>query len=402
MRARLARERLSNLWSRRVRRRVGRFPNTRRISRWADAGNSIPDLISPYGWEVARRSGTLGLAEFRRLDPVRRPDQFRRVVQGHWAAVASESPAVGDDRLLRCAKAVGTPVLEVDTVDRLLTDTETWQQESFRQWSTVFDRYRLEPYWAAVRRPSVSITLATRRPECVDIWAPIVALQTHRPLQVVAALHGSQWTAADEERIRSTLSPAGVDVVIVRVDESKVLGEVLQAAAERADGDVLVKWDDDDLYSTMHLVDLLRARHYSGATIVGKAGDFYYLQSAGTTVRRVQAPREIFSPTLAGSTLAIGRDDLRAVGGWDALPRREDAALIDKVRRRGGSSYRTVGFGFLVIRRADPAAHTWNPGDDVFLASGNPQRPGLDTEWAMIDLPEEFIRRVVPPAGGER
>ena len=402
MRARLARERLSNLWSRRVRGRVGGFPNRRRISRWAGAGDSIPDLISAYGWEVARRSGTIDVADLRRLDPVRRPDRFRRVLQGRWAVERPANTGPGDELLLRCAQAVGTPVVTADEAGRLMADAEVWQQESFRQWSMVFDRYRLEPYWAEVGRPSVSITLATRRPECVDIWASIVAAQSYRPLQVVAALHGSQWTGADEERIRSSLVPSGIDVVIVRVGETKVLGEVLQAATERADGDVLVKWDDDDLYSSSHIVDLLRARHYSGATIVGKGGDFIYLEGANVTVRRVQAPREIFSPTIAGSTLMIGRDDLRAVGGWDAMPSREDAALIDKVRRAGGTSYRTVGFGFLVVRRADATAHTWNPGDGVFLATGNPRRHGLDADWAGIDVPEEVIQRVVRSARDAR
>ena len=287
-------------------------------------------------------------------------------------------------------------------LDRDLDDREEWNGESFRQWSTIFDRHRLEPYWQATRRPAVSITLATHRPERIDVWAPVVALQSHRPLQVVAALHGPRWTTSDEDRIRATLVPAGIDVAIVRVDETKVLGEGLQAAADRADGDVLVKWDDDDLYATSHVADLLRARHYSGATIVGKAGDFYYVESAETTVRRVQAPREIFSPTMAGSTLAIGRDALRDIGGWDPLPRREDASLIAKVRRAGGSSYRTVGYGFLVVRRADPVAHTWNPGDDVFMVPGNPRRPGLATEWAMIDLPSEIIQRAVKSARGGR
>jgi len=395
---RQTRERLSNVWSRRVRRRVGSFPR-----QWVNMPlvpsevGRIPDFVSPYGWGVARRSGSLHLAELRTLDPWGSPDQFRRMVQAHWDVRAPEVLEPGDDDLLCCVRATGTPVLQ-----RPIDDVEQWEQESFRQWSSTYDECRLDPYWRGVGRPSVTITMATHRPECVDVWAPIVALQTHRPLQVVAALHGSRWAVSDEDRIRATLVPAGIDVVIVRVDESKVLGEVLQAAASRAEGDVVVKWDDDDLYSTTHVVDLLRARHYSGATIVGKAGDFYYVQGADSTVRRVQAPREIFSPTLAGSTLTIGRNDLRAVGGWDALPRREDAALIEKVRGSGGTSYRTVGFGFLVVRRSDPVAHTWNPGDEVFLAPGNPRRAGLATDWAMIDLPEEIIERAVRPAAGGR
>ncbi|MDA2989198.1 MAG: hypothetical protein O2815_08995, partial [Actinomycetota bacterium] len=143
-----------------MRRRVGRFPNPSRISRWADAGDSIPDLISPYGWEVARRSGTIDVSELRGLDPKGRPDAFRRRVQSCWAVAESLGLRVGDELLLRCASAVGTPVVPREKLAGLVGDVEAWQRESFHQWSTTFDRYRLEPYWAEVGRPSVSITLA--------------------------------------------------------------------------------------------------------------------------------------------------------------------------------------------------------------------------------------------------
>ena len=384
-----------------MRHRVGRFPGANGVTQWESQDGQIPDLISPYGWEVARRSGVIDFSYLRRLDPGGRPDDFRRRVQGCWAVIESPELCVGDDLLLRCASSVGTPVVPREKVAGLVGDVEGWRRESFNQWSTTFDQYRLEPYWVDVGRPSVSIALATRRPECVDTWAPIIAAQSFRPLQVVAALHGSQWTGADEERIRSLLGLAGIDVVIVRVDETKVLGEVLQAATARAEGDVLVKWDDDDLYSTTHILDLLRARHYSGATIVGKGGDFVFVAGSNITVRRMQTPQEIFSPTMAGGTLAIGRDDLQEVGGWSEQPRGVDAAVIDRIRRAGGTTYRTVGFGYLMIRRSDPTAHTWNPGDDVFLAAGNPRRPGLDADWAMIDAPREIIERVVRSARGE-
>ena len=388
-------ERWSNLWSRRVRGRVGRFPRPDSIIRF-DGTGVIPDLLSPYGWEVARRSGVIDLTELNRLDPRRNPDRFRRVVQGRWAVVQSGQPP--DDRgqfLLRCAQAVGTPVLSGAEADRLRSGHEAWQQESFRQWSTVFDRHRLFPSWTSMGRPSVSVVLPSYRPENIDLWASILGAQSFRPLQVVVGCHGSAWTTSHIDRVVGQLREADVDVQAVEVDECASLGEVLAAASERADGDVVVKWDDDDLYSSTHLIDLLRARHYSGATIVGKSSDFVYVQSADVTVRRVQAPREIFSPTLSGSTLTIARDDLREVGGWAPLAEAEDVDLITRVRRAGGSTYRTVGFGFLVIRKSSAVAHTWNPGDDVFLTPGNPQRPGLDTDWAMIDLPAEVIRRAV-------
>jgi len=363
------------------------------IDRLSSSG-AIPDRISPYGWEVARRQGVLGLSDLRRLDPLAQPDRFRRVVQGYRVLGESSCPLDSHDELLiRCAQACGTPL--VNDTWSFESHSEEWQQEAYRQWSTAIDNYRLEPYWNTFGRPSVSVVVATCRPDNLELWTALVASQTYRPLQVVAALHGNSWSATHCDRLRAVLGSAGIDVVIVTVDESAVLGEVLQAGCDRADGDVIVKWDDDDLYSTGHVVDLLRARHYSGATLVGKACDFVYVQNADTTVRRIQTPRELFSPTLAGGTLAIGRHDLRSVGGWDALRRDEDMALIDKVRRQGGTSYRTVGYGYLMIRCSRPGAHTWSADDSVFLSARNPRRPGLDASWAMIDQPADVIARAV-------
>jgi hypothetical protein len=398
---RQAGEWLSNLWSRKFRRRAGRFPS-RRASPESIGDSSIPDLVSPYGWGMAQRRGTLSIDELRNLDSFSHPDRFRARVQGVWAVVRPDGELPeSDEALLRHAAAAGTPVLDVLSLTECFADRMAWERESFRQWSSALDRFRLEPYWAKAGRPPVSVTVPTRRPENLDLWATIVASQTYRPLQVVAGLHGTHWTADHQERTRRRLAEAGVDVVFVSLQEEAVLGDVLNSVAERADGEVLIKWDDDDLYSTTHVMDLVRARHYSGATIVGKAAEFIYLQGSDITVRRHQAPWEIFSPTIAGSTLTIARDDLLSVGGWDAVQTREDASMIKKVRRAGGSSYRTAGFGFLVVRRSASGGHTWNLDTDQMAQTAVATKVGIAIDWAMIDLPDDVIRRVSQSASGE-
>ena len=398
---RQASERLSNLWSRKVRRRAGRFP-----MRWASpesiGESSIPDLVSPYGWGIARRGGTISINDLQNLDPLSHPDRFRTKVQGAWAVaqlVGELSEA--DEALLRHAAAVGTPVLDAWARTPLLADRAAWERESFLQWSSAIDLFRLEPYWAKAGRPQVSITIPTRRPENLDLWTAIVASQTYRPLQVVAGLHGSHWTPGQQERIRRRLTEAEVEVELVELGDDALLGEVLNALTARADGEILIKWDDDDLYSTTHVMDLLRARHYSGATVVGKAAEFIYLQGSDITVRRHQAPWEIFSPTIAGSTLTMARDDLLSVGGWDAVPTREDASLIEKIRRAGGSSYRTAGFGFLIIRGMDSGEHTWNLDAGQMSKTAIATTAGIRIDWAMIDLPDHIIQRVSGSASGE-
>ena len=58
-------------------------------------------------------------------------------------------------------------------------------------------------------------------------------------------------------------------VAVVPVGEDAVFGDVLNAAVEAADGDLVLKMDDDDWYAPDFVADLLRARAYSGAELVG-------------------------------------------------------------------------------------------------------------------------------------
>ena len=222
------------------------------------------------------------------------------------------------------------------------------------------------------QRP-VSVLLATRRPEQLDFALAQVARQRGvASVQLVLAPHGF---AVDPESVRSAVGP-GVDVRVVPADAGTLFGDVLQAAAAAADGDVLLKMDDDDWYAPDVVADLLRARAYSGAELVGMPAEFHYLAPRDLTVKRGH-PTELYARFVAGGTMMVDREVLREVGGFRPVRKYVDAQLLTAVTAAGGAIYRTHGLGY-VLRRNE-SGHTWEVDLDYLLDPSRVERtwPGL-------------------------
>ena len=73
-----------------------------------------------------------------------------------------------------------------------------------------------------------------------------------------------------------------------------------------AGGDVVLKMDDDDWYAPDFVADLLLARAYSGAELVGMPDDYYYVEPRDLTVRLGQ-PSEVYRQFVAGGTMLLDR-----------------------------------------------------------------------------------------------
>lgn len=228
--------------------------------------------------------------------------------------------------------------------------------------------------------PAVSVLLAIHRPDYLDHALRQVARQDYEPLELVLALHGDGFPADVEARVAERMR---CDLRIVRVAAEKSLGAVLAAAAAAASGELLTKMDSDDWYGAEHLRDLALALEYSGAALVGKGAEFVYLEGRDTTLRRYVVGAETANLTLGGGALMIHRADLAAAGGWRDVPRGVDQGLIHDVLARGGSVFRTHGFGYLLNRHG--SGHTWDEEDEYFLRHAAARRPGLDLAFAGIE-----------------
>jgi hypothetical protein len=221
----------------------------------------------------------------------------------------------------------------------------------------------------AGRRGSVSVILASRRPWMAAFALEQIARQRDVDVEVVYAAHGF---SADAVREAAREFPFPIE--IAEIEGETVFGDVLNDAIERAGGDYVAKWDDDDWYSQDHLSDLLLAKAYSGADLVGTSAEFFYLEPLNVTIRRASFVTEITTNLVAGGTIMMERAALRELGGFKPLPRAVDSALLDTVGESGGTVYRTHGLGYMLARGLTEQ-HTWlSPLSHFLRASANQWR----------------------------
>ncbi|MGI8900190.1 MAG: glycosyltransferase family 2 protein [Nocardioides sp.] len=215
--------------------------------------------------------------------------------------------------------------------------------------------------------PSCSVVLATRRPDQLDFALRQVAKQRGVDAELVLAAHGF---SPDESWVRDRL---GDRAVVVSMPEAALFGDVLNAGVRVASGDLVVKMDDYDWYGPDVLTDLLLARRYSGAEVVGMTAEYVYLEALDRTIRR-NDESERTSKFVAGGTMMVSRAFLASVGGFRPVRRYVDAQLLSAAHAAGASVYRTHGLGY-VLRRSR-SGHTWDAGVDYFLEADR-----LSEQW---------------------
>jgi spore maturation protein CgeB len=208
----------------------------------------------------------------------------------------------------------------------------------------------------ADRRQAVSVLLATKRAELIDEAISQVASQTWRPLQLVIVLHGLGLDPTDvAERARR----AGIEhVVALEADRSLSLGACMNLALDAADGDLVAKMDDDDLYGEHYLADLVNAFQFADASIVGKAAHYVHLPESGTTMLRFEDREHTYVEHVKGATITARADVLRALR-FDDVRAGVDTALFARCRTEGIRIYAGDRFSFAVVRRQGPHAHSW-------------------------------------------
>lgn len=232
---------------------------------------------------------------------------------------------------------------------------------------------------------SVSVGIATMRPEYLEHVLSTFEGQTWQRKQLLIGLHGfglEEVSPALRRRVEAA-------AVIVEWPENGLFGDLLRELTIRADGDLFAKMDDDDWYSPYHLEDLVYALQYSGASLVGSGVQFVYMHSADITIRRSIDQSYRFGGHPGGPTFMAPRGTILRAGNWPRVRRAVDTGLNDAILAMGGTVYQSHAHNFLFNRRSSGRGHTWKATNAYFIEKAK-------ISWSGIRPPLGFEGMTLP------
>lgn len=212
---------------------------------------------------------------------------------------------------------------------------------------------------------AVSAVVATMRPERLRDVLDAIARQAHPEVELVLVTHGFE---VPPDELAALAAERGLEHVrALPADSSLTLGACMNLGVDAADGTYVAKMDDDNFYGRHYLADLVTAFAGTSAQVVGKWAHLAYLESSGTVLLRFPAVEHRYARLVQGGTILVEREVARAVR-FEDLPRRVDTTFLDKVRAQGGRVYAADRYGFVSVRTARTAEHTWRVSDAELLA----------------------------------
>lgn len=210
---------------------------------------------------------------------------------------------------------------------------------------------------------SVSAVVSTNRPDHIGAILETHANQLAAEKQLVIVAHGF----APPNDLQRLARMAGVEhLAVVHVDSAQTLGTCLNRGVEAADGIVVAKMDDDDLYGAHYLTDQLSALRYSDADLVGKQAHYLHIHDRNIVMCRFPEREHRYTDLIMGPTMVARRELFKNMPFPDRTLG-EDTHLQRRIISEGGRIYSADRFNFIQVRGNH--SHTWSVDEKLLLAN---------------------------------
>lgn len=210
---------------------------------------------------------------------------------------------------------------------------------------------------------SISAVVSTNRPQHLGAIIDTHAKQLHADRELVVVAHGFELPRGFAARA----AESGIDnLKVIHVDAAEPLGTCLNRGVSVAEGTIVTKMDDDDIYGAHYLSDQLAALRYSNAELVGKQAHYLHLRGRDIVMCRFPEREHRYTDLVMGPTM-MGRRELFVEHPFAERTQGEDTELQHRLVVAGARIYSTDRFNFVQVR--SDHAHTWSVYDDHLLAN---------------------------------
>ncbi|MCT1605918.1 glycosyltransferase [Nesterenkonia massiliensis] len=234
---------------------------------------------------------------------------------------------------------------------------------------------------AVLPAKTVTVIAPTIRPDQVQNILENVGRQKDVAIQLLLTTHGFRLSVPD---LKKKAAELGIeDVQVIEADRTDSLGTNLNRMVLAADGEIVSKFDDDDYYGPHYMYDLLAAKAFSSADVVGKAATYVYFEARETLVLTYEADEHRFVDFVRGPTLTADKDVFIDNPFPDATVG-EDSTFLRRVKSSGGRIYAADKYNFYLHRSANVSSHTWQASEDKLFSSGHVASFGPPKEYVTV------------------
>lgn len=283
------------------------------------------------------------------------------------------SPSLGVEHLfggiVKISKGNSGPS---EALDLLINDPETNRRLSVQGTRAVLAkhtyRHRLDEIaeklglqHEAKKPPGVSIITSTIRQRCMQDILDNYSRQKYSSKELIVILNRNnmnmdEWRGCAEKRGH---------VKVLRVDESKGLGECLNYAVENAEFDYISKFDEENYYGPDFTGDLMNAFSYTDADIAGKQTYFVYFKDSNTLALHEAGFENRYVSSMSDSAFIIKKSVIRYMDGSKS----EDAQFWKDCVARGLKLYSADRYNYVCVREASKTEHIGKATEEDLLKS---------------------------------
>ncbi|MEX2415487.1 MAG: glycosyltransferase [Paenibacillaceae bacterium] len=158
------------------------------------------------------------------------------------------------------------------------------------------------------------------------------------------------------------------NVRIYQLPEEFNLGQCLNYGIEKADYDIIAKFDDDDYYAPSYLNEAVNTLNEKSASIIGKSTAYIYFESKKALMIFRNGNEGKYRRHVKGGSLVFRKAVWNIVKFPEDIVAKSDAYFLRECSREGFKIYSVSKYNYVCVRREDTRSHTQKKSTEEYMA----------------------------------